>query len=107
MVAINLEGGYAMQYQIQKCSECRGTLASDEPGPAHAYHEAQREINRRRQAARKPSASALNGVCPRCGGTSFKAVRSIGRKVTLGFASLLTSANEVQCVMCGAKFKRG
>jgi hypothetical protein len=94
------------QYQIQKCSECGGTLASDEPGPAHAYHEAQRDIDRRRQAARKPTASELGGVCPRCGGTSFKAVRSTGRKVMFGFASLLASANQVQCVMCGARFER-
>jgi hypothetical protein len=27
-----------MSSQIRKCVDCGGTLASDEPGPAHAYH---------------------------------------------------------------------
>jgi hypothetical protein len=55
----------------------------------------------------KPLASAIGGVCPRCGSTEFKATRSVGRKLTLGLASLLVNANEVECVMCGLKFKRG
>lgn len=48
-----------------------------------------------------------NVRCPNCGGAQFKAKRSLGRKVGLGLASLLTTANEVECVTCGKKFKRG
>jgi len=55
----------------------------------------------------KPLASDLGGVCPKCGGTSFEAVRSTGRKLAFGFASLLAPANEVRCTMCGARFRRG
>lgn len=42
-----------------------------------------------------------------CGSTQFKAQRSTGRKVAFGFASLLGSTNEVKCLVCGRKFKRG
>lgn len=34
-------------------------------------------------------------------------MRSTGRKVAFGFASLLAPANEVRCVTCGERFKRG
>ncbi len=45
--------------------------------------------------------------CPKCGGTQFEAVRSTARKLMWGFASLLAPADEVRCVLCGAKFNRG
>jgi hypothetical protein len=41
--------------------------------------------------------------CSNCGGTQFEAKRSTGRKVMFGFASLLGSANEVHCIVCGKK----
>jgi DNA-directed RNA polymerase subunit RPC12/RpoP len=44
--------------------------------------------------------------CARCGGTQFEAKRSTGMKVAFGLASLLASANEVQCVACGTKYLR-
>ena len=45
--------------------------------------------------------------CSQCGGVQFETKRSMGRKVMFGAASLLGSANEVHCVACGAKYKRG
>jgi len=50
---------------------------------------------------------AGNLHCPKCNGTQFEAVRSTGRKILFGVASLLAPANEVRCITCGAKFKRG
>ena len=55
----------------------------------------------------KRSASSLHGVCPKCGGTQFEAVRSTKRKVAFGLASLLAPANEVRCIMCKERFARG
>lgn len=57
------------------------------------------------EAARKDEQGNLH--CPACGGTQFEAVRSTGRKLAFGFASLLAPANEVRCVTCGEAFKRG
>jgi hypothetical protein len=57
--------------------------------------------------AGRRTASSLGGVCPKCGSTQFKAVRSLGRKAMWGLASLLLSADQVECVMCGTKYKRG
>ncbi len=45
--------------------------------------------------------------CPVCNGTQFEAVRSTGRKLMFGVASMLMSADQVQCVTCGTAFKRG
>ncbi len=77
------------------------------PGHGKEYHTPAAAKTSGRGTPSKPLASSIGGVCPKCGGTSFKPVRSTGRKLALGFASLLTSANEVQCVTCGKKFKRG
>jgi len=44
--------------------------------------------------------------CAKCGSTQFTTKRSTGRKVIFGVASLLGSANEVQCVACGTKYDR-
>lgn len=44
--------------------------------------------------------------CPACGGSQFKAKRSMGRKVTLGVGSLLLKQNQVACVTCGTVFLR-
>jgi hypothetical protein len=43
-------------------------------------------------------------ACPRCGGTQFKAKRSVKGKVAAG---LLAPKSQVRCVTCGAVFKRG
>ena len=55
--------------------------------------------------ARRDEAGNLH--CPKGNGTQFEAVRSTGRKLLFGVASLLAPANEVRCITCGAKFKRG
>jgi hypothetical protein len=39
-----------------------------------------------------------------CGSTQFKAQISTGRKVAFGFASMLGSADEVRCLVCGRKY---
>lgn len=44
--------------------------------------------------------------CTRCGSDQFKPVRSTGMKVGLGVASLLASANQLECLMCGQKYTR-
>jgi hypothetical protein len=44
--------------------------------------------------------------CSRCGGTQFVTRHSAGRKLAVGVAVLLASANEVHCVACGAKYSR-
>ena len=44
--------------------------------------------------------------CPKCGGTQFGARRSTAMKVGFGIGSLLATPNQVQCVACGAKYKR-
>ncbi len=87
---------------VAVCTLC-GKPMGAEKGAVHSYH----VPGGKPQQKGKPRASSLGGVCPKCGGTQFKAVRSTGRKVALGLASLLTSANQVECVTCGAKFKRG
>jgi hypothetical protein len=101
---------------VHLCTLCGEPLGEDD-GDFHAYHVPGLDSSKGRTAKvpargaspppRKKTASSLGGVCPKCGSTQFKAVRSLGRKAALGFASLLTSANQVECVMCGAKFKRG
>lgn len=48
--------------------------------------------------------------CPKCGGSQFKARRSNLKRAALAplvVATPLTKQNQVQCVTCGAKFKRG
>ena len=52
--------------------------------------------------------------CPGCGGTQFKARRSNFKRTAVvallpvaAIAAPLTKKNQVQCVTCGAKFKRG
>ena len=44
--------------------------------------------------------------CPTCNGMQFEAVRSAGRKLAFGLASLLVPANQARCVTCGEIFKR-
>lgn len=44
--------------------------------------------------------------CPTCGATQFEAMRSTGRKLMFGVASLLAPANQVRCIICGEVFKR-
>jgi hypothetical protein len=44
--------------------------------------------------------------CSRCGGTQFVTRHSAGRKLAVGVAVLVASANEVHCVACGAKYAR-
>ena len=44
--------------------------------------------------------------CSNCGGTQFETRHSTGRKVAVGVATLLASANEVHCVACGARYSR-
>jgi hypothetical protein len=43
-------------------------------------------------------------ACPRCGGSQFKARRSKKGILAVG---VLAPKTQVQCVACGAKFKRG
>ncbi len=57
------------------------------------------------EVARRDEAGNLH--CPNCNGTQFEAVRSTARKVLFGVASLLAPADEVRCITCGQKFKRG
>ena len=49
--------------------------------------------------------------CPKCGGSQFKARRSNTSRMvgvsTLGVGAVLTPRSQVQCVTCGAKFRRG
>jgi hypothetical protein len=73
------------------------------PPPSNPGERSQRSMTR----GIKQRASDIGGVCPSCGGTSFETVRSTGRKVAFGFASLLAPGNEVRCITCGEKFKRG
>ena len=42
--------------------------------------------------------------CPKCGGVSFKAKRSLKGKVLAGG---LSGKSRVVCEACGARFKRG
>lgn len=43
--------------------------------------------------------------CRRCGSTALQPKRSTGRKVALGFASLLGGTNEIRCLVCNAKYR--
>lgn len=43
-------------------------------------------------------------ACPKCGGTQFKAKRSMGGKVMVG---VFAPKSHVRCVTCGLEFKRG
>lgn len=72
-----------------------------------------RERNDARQAERAKtgnigsrkafSAVSEDGACPKCGGTSFTAKRSVKGKVAAGVVAPKT---QVKCVTCGAMFKR-
>lgn len=53
---------------------------------------------------KKFSDVSSNGRCPRCGGTAFKAKRSVKGKVAGG---LLAPKTQVKCTTCGLMFKRG
>jgi DNA-directed RNA polymerase subunit RPC12/RpoP len=57
------------------------------------------------------AASTDDGLrCPKCGGQQFKARRSNSRRLALVPVAVLmplTSKNQVQCVTCGQKFRRG
>lgn len=50
-------------------------------------------------------------ACPRCGGASFKAKRSLPSKVvtvaTVGVGALVVPKRWVKCQTCGATYKRG
>jgi hypothetical protein len=54
---------------------------------------------------------AVDGACPKCGGTQFTAKRSKKGKVGLGVVALPLIAfapkSQVKCVTCGTTFKRG
>jgi ribosomal protein S27AE len=67
--------------------------------------------SRRRELTEVADRSSGQLACPKCGGTQFHARRSNTKRLigaaTVGAASLLTSRSQVQCVTCGAKFKRG
>lgn len=43
-------------------------------------------------------------ACPKCGGTGFKAKRSVAGKVAIG---LLAPKTQVRCTTCGTTYKRG
>ena len=43
-------------------------------------------------------------ACPKCGGTSFRAKRSMKGKMTAGVAA---PKSRVKCETCGEQFKRG
>lgn len=88
---------------MSDCTMCGKPMGS-ERGAFHSNHV---PGSKKSPSLRQVKASTLGGKCPLCGGTDFKAVRSTKRKLALGLASLLTSPNEVQCVACGQKFKRG
>ena len=45
--------------------------------------------------------------CAVCGGSNFRARRSMARKLTVGAASLLGSTNEAWCQTCSTKYKMG
>ena len=44
--------------------------------------------------------------CPRCGGTSFQPRRKISTKVMFGLSSLAGRPRYVECVTCGAMYRR-
>lgn len=50
-------------------------------------------------------------ACPKCGGASFKAKRSLPSKIitvcTFGLATLIVPKRWVKCQTCGATYKRG
>lgn len=53
---------------------------------------------------KKFTSVSKSGACPRCGGTNFKAKRSVKGKVAAG---LLAPKTQVKCTSCGLMFKRG
>jgi hypothetical protein len=83
-----------------------------------------------RPVGEKPTKQRLSKVgdtstgvlaCPKCKGTSFKAKRSLGAKLTLGTAGVvalgvapigaaaagLAEETRVKCTICGTEYKRG
>lgn len=64
-------------------------------------------------------AEAAGLACPRCGGAWFKARRSTGARVGIATTTLatggigglgaaaVTNQKQVQCITCGARYKRG
>lgn len=81
---------------IPTCNEARvnGTSFCPKHGPKRGYR------------ARAGKATNAAGVlaCTACGGSSFKAKRSVGGKMAGG---LLAPKTRVQCVTCGAITTRG
>ena len=57
------------------------------------------------QVAQPAAAGGL--ACPGCGGMSFVPRRRMATKVAFGVASLAGRPHWVECVTCGAMFKRG
>lgn len=66
----------------------------------------------KRVSARLTDVAASQGAtggalaCPNCGGTSFVPRRRTATKVAFGVASLAGRPRHVECVTCGAMFKR-
>jgi hypothetical protein len=46
-------------------------------------------------------------MCPVCGSSQFETKISTGRKLMFGVASVLGSADQIQCFACGTKYERG
>lgn len=59
------------------------------------------------QVATRPADAPGALACPRCGGTQFVPRRRTATKVAFGVASLVGRPHHVECVTCGAMFKRG
>lgn len=78
-----------------------------EQGTFHSHHVPGMKGKATNRQLTKQTASSLGGACARCGGTTFEAVRSTKRKLAFGLASLALPKNEVRCVMCGQRYKRG
>lgn len=51
--------------------------------------------------------TAAGLACPICGGTQWKAHRTLGTKLAFGLASMLGNARRVRCVTCGTDYVRG
>jgi len=83
------------------------------PGERAAYQaEIRQKRGTRHQRISEAAVHTPGGLtCPKCGGAQFKARRSNTKRVTLAataaIATPLTRQNQVQCVTCGTKFKRG
>lgn len=60
----------------------------------------------------KKAGGLTSGVptCPKCGGTAFEACRSNAQKVDAVLflpALLFQKKQDIRCVICGARFRRG